>query len=95
MKVPIERGVDSEQKYTARCFGAALILQMILHLVRWAVLGALGMGILAFYKHDAGHPVAMLVQGVAKIILTVAVYAFPLKLYLRMTERRLSDIVRP
>ncbi len=95
MKIPVIGKAESNEKYVVRCFGAALVLQMILHLVRWAVLSAIGIGILALFQHVIGYVIALPIQGIAKIILTVVVYAFPVRLYLRMTERKLSDIVRP
>lgn len=94
MRLSERFNADSERRYKARCFSMALVLQLILHWVRWAALE--GIGKISFFQHVATYLYFYIpIHGTAKIILTVFVYLIPLKFYLKLTETKPSEILRP
>ena len=78
---------ENNKEYCLHCFWFSLILQLILHWVRSMVLGLVSLWL-------ANSEYLYFTYNISKIILTAFAFAFPAAFYLRLTKRKLSDIIR-
>ena len=82
------RKTDGGAEHTLRCFGVALLLQLILNCIRSIVLQCIG----GLFSGFSGY---LYIYYPIRIVLTAAVFLLPMFLYLYLTGNTLSCILHP